>query len=472
MLETTTDLPKTRADLVARVVALIFFIQFLDSTIIATSLPQMADQFGVDPVALGSGFTVYMLAMAALIPPAAWVADRFGARRVLVVSLALFVVASVLCGLSTSLPQFLLARAAQGAAAAMMTPVGRLVVLRHAAKADVIHAVSIITWPALFAPVVGPIAGAWITTHVGWQWNFFVNVPIGAVGVALLVAFVPAAAPQPGARFDTVGFVASAVAVAALVGALETFSHKGHDGLAVAGLVAAAAVGAFAVRHLRRSAAPLFDLGVLAVREFALATLTAGMLGRIAVNATPFLLPLLFQVGYGLDAVATGGLMLVYFAGNLAMKTATTRVMRRFGFRTVLTVNGVLTTATIAAFGVLPPDAPHAVLLAALFAAGLARSMQFTALNTLTFAEVDGRHRGDAATLSSLLQQIAAVLGVALGVAAIRLAQVWHGGGAADATTAADFRAAFLVMAAAALVSAVGFLRLSPAAGDEVAGRA
>ena len=193
-----------------------------------------------------------------------------------------------------------------------------------------------------------------------------------------------------------------------------------------------------------------------------------GPFGRIAVNATPFLLPLLLQVGFGLSAVETGSLVLVYFLGNLAMKSVTTPIMRRFGFRTVLLVNGLLLACTIGAFAVIPADLARPALLVLLFAAGAARSLQFTALNTLTFADIDARHRSAATTLSSMFQQAAMVLGVALAVAAVRLAQVLHGG---EGEAAADFRAAFAAMALIALASAMGFLGLHPDSGDEVAGR-
>lgn len=460
--------PPDRSRIVAALVAAVFFIQLLDGTILATSLPQMAAAFDTDTVALGTGFTVYLLAMAAFIPPAGWLADRLGAREVLVAAVLAFAAASVLCGAATTLPGFIVARALQGTAAALMVPVGRNLVLQSTAKAGVMRAIATITWPALTAPVVGPFVGGWITTHFGWQWNFYVNVPLCLAAAILFLRLVPRQPRPAPRRFDWAGFALVSGSMLLVVGGLEALVARwpaAGAALLLAGLV----LGRRAFGHLGRTPAPLFDLEVLRIRTFALATLAAGSFGRIAVNATPFLLPLLLQVGFGLSPVETGALVLVYFLGNLAMKSLTTPVMRRFGFRSVLLGNGLILAATIGAFAVIPEDLPRPLLLALLFAAGATRSMQFTALNTLAFANIDPGQRSAATTLSSIFQQLAMVLGVALAVAAVRLAQALHGG--AGEAAAPDFRAAFAAMALLAAASAVRFLGLDPDAGDEIAGR-
>ena len=460
--------PSERSRAVAWLVAAVFFIQLLDGTILVTSLPQMAASFGTDAVALGIGFTVYLLTMAGLIPLAGWLADRLGAREILVAAVLGFAAASVLCGLSTSLEGFVVARALQGAAAALMMPVGRNLVLQSTPKSGVMAAVATITWPALTAPVVGPFVGGWITTHFGWQWNFYVNVPLCVAAAVLFLALVPRQ-PRPEPRpFDWLGFLLVSGAMVLVVAGLETFV-AGHAAPGAGLLATGLASGWLSVRHLRRARVPLVGLDVLAVRSFALATLAAGTFGRIAVNATPFLLPLLLQVGFGMSAVETGSLVLVYFLGNLAMKSVTTPLMRRFGFRRVLIVNGALLAATIGAFAVIPADLARAPLLALLFAAGAARSLQFTALNTLAFADIGPAERSAATTLSSMFQQAAMVLGVALAVAAVRFAQLMNGGGGDPVV--ADLRPAFAAMALVAAASAVRFLGLDPASGDEVAGR-
>lgn len=449
--------------------AVAFFMQMLDSTIIATSLPAMAKAFATDVVTLNIGFTAYLLAMAVFIPPAGWLAERFGAREVFLAAIGLFTLASVACGFSGSLVEFTAARLFQGASAALMTPVGRQLVLRDAPKAELVRAIATITWPALIAPVIGPLIGAWITTHAGWEWNFFINLPLGILGVVLVAFFVPRV-PAEGARpFDVIGFVLTGGALALTLAGLELSSSStggaGTLGLLAAGMLA----GFFAVRHLRRAPHGLLDLAVLKIPTFAFATLSAGTAGRLAVNATPFLLPLLFQVGLGFDAVETGSLVFVYFLGNLLMKSVTTPALRRFGFRRLLVVNGVIAALTIGAFAFVDGETPRLLVSALLIACGLSRSMQFTALTTIAFADVTSAQRSAATAISAMLQQLSQLLGIAVAAAVIRFASYLTGGGS-DAGMLPDIRAAFLFIAAIGLVSALRFLALLPEAGAEVSG--
>lgn len=372
-------LPLHRTRIVPTVVAVAFFMQMLDSTIIATSLPTMARDFSTDVVTLNIGFTAYLLAMAVFIPPAGWLADRLGAREVFLAAIVLFTLSSVACGFSGSLTQFTAARLLQGASAALMTPVGRQLVLREAPKAELVRAIATITWPALIAPVVGPLIGAWITTHAGWQWNFFINLPLGLLGVMLVAFFVPQAPAEEGTRpFDFKGFLLTGAALALTLAGLELSSASTGGWGALGVLAGGVLIGWFAIRHLRRAPHALLDMAVLKVPTFAFATLAAGTAGRLAVNATPFLLPLLFQVGLGLDAVETGSLVLVYFLGNLLMKSVTTPALRLFGFRSLLVANGVVAALTIGAFAFVDGQTPRLVLFALLIACGLSRSMQFT----------------------------------------------------------------------------------------------
>ncbi|MEJ1160604.1 MFS transporter [Prosthecomicrobium sp. N25] len=468
-----------RSRLVSATVAVAFFIQMLDGTIIATSLPQMAESFGTDAVAMSSGFTVYMLTAAVLMPPAGWLADRFGARRVFLAALAAFTAASVACGLSNSLAAFLAARALQGAGAALLAPVGRLIVLRSAAKQDLVHAIATITWPALFAPVIGPVLGSWITVHVGWQWNFFVNLPLGLVGIGLIAAFVPADRPEPVGRFDTVGFLASAGGLSLMLVGLELFvGRHGPEALSLGLALAGTLLGAAAIRHLLRTPQPLLDLSVFRVETFAVSTLTAGTFCRLAINATPFLLPLLFQVGFGAGAVEAGAMVFVYFLGNLAMKSVTTPMLRWFGFRTILVVNGILSAISIGLFAAVGAGTPQWLVALLLFAAGATRSLQFTALNTLAFADVEGPRRSAASTLAAILQQLSMLIGIALAVAVVRIAGILRSSeiydpaatGTETLATLADFRAAFLVVAALGILASLRFVVMPRHAGAEVSG--
>jgi EmrB/QacA subfamily drug resistance transporter len=457
-----------RAKIVALVVAVSFFMQILDGTIVTTSLPQMAASFGVQPVSMSIGITVYMLTMAAFIPLAGWLGDRYGARRVFMTSIAIFTAASLFCGLSSGLVEFVVARAIQGAGSALMTPVGRIIVLKNARKSELVQAIALITWPALTAPVIGPLLGSFITTYASWHWNFLINLPIGAIGMALVWRFVPEQREEDAGRLDLRGLVLSAAGLTLLLAALE-LSVKWHGGLLpILAMLAAGMVLSFmATRHFLRIDNPLLDLSAFKVHTYAVATLSAGTASRVAINATPFLLPLLFQLGFGLSSIEAGAYLLVYFLGNLGMKVVTTPLLARLGFRTVLCFNGLIAAVSIAACGFLSPATPLIVIYALLLTAGLSRSMEFTALNTLAFADINPVQRSSASTLSSMLQQVSLLLGVAIAAAVLNISVAFRG---LDNPGLADFRWAFLVIGAIGMVSSLRFLQLAPDAGAEVSG--
>lgn len=457
--------------LIPLIVASAFFMQVLDGTIIGTSMPQMAESFGVQAVDLSLGITVYMLFVAVFIPASGWLADRHGARNVFALAIGVFTLASLACGAAESLPQFIAARALQGIGGALMTPVGRLVVLRNTTKAGLLQATALITWPALIAPVFGPALGGFITTYASWRWNFLLNIPIGLAGIVLVLRYIPNVRDVP-RSFDLKGFVLSGGALACLLYGLESVSHAAAAPAHAAALcVAGCVLGGLAVRHFRRAATPLLDLSPFAFATFTQSTLGAGFGCRIAISATPFLLPLLFQLGFGLTPWASGLLLLAYFGGNLGMKTVTTPLLRRFGFRRVLVGNGVAGALAIAACGVLTPATPHWLMVAVLVLAGLTRSMQLTALSTITFADTTPAQRSAASTLSSMLQQVSMVLGVAAGVLLLRLPQAWQVEGQVPLAEV-HFRIAFAAVGLIGLLSALHFLRLRPDAGAEVSGHA
>ncbi len=457
-----------RSKIVALVVAVSFFMQILDGTIVTTSLPQMAASFGVPTISMSIGITVYMLTMAAFIPLSGWLGDRYGARRVFMASIGVFTAASLLCGLSDGLTEFVLARAVQGAGSALMTPVGRIIVLKNARKSELVQAIALITWPALTAPVIGPLLGSVITTYASWHWNFLINLPIGILGMALVWRFVPEQREEDAGRLDVRGFILSGAGLTLLLAALE-LSAKWHGGLAPVGamLVAGIVLSFMAYRHFMRVENPLLDLSSFKVQTFAIATLSAGTASRTSINAPPFLLPLLFQLGFGLSSIEAGIYLLVYFLGNLSMKTVTTPLLARFGFRTVLFFNGLIAALTIAACGFLVPETPRVVIYALLFMTGLSRSMQFTALNTIAFADITSAQRSSASTLSSMLQQVSMLLGVAIAAAVLNVSAAVRGLGDPGLV---DFRWAFVVIGAIGVVSSLRFLQLPDDAGAEVSG--
>jgi EmrB/QacA subfamily drug resistance transporter len=456
----------TGARRVALIVAAAYFMQNLDGVIINTSLPQMASVFRVGPADLNIGITAYILSTAAFVPLSGWVADRLGAKRVFAGAIVIFAVASLVCGFSQNLWQFSAARIVQGLGGALMAPVGRMVVLRSAEKADLLAATALITWPALIAPVIGPVLGGFITTYVSWRWNFLLNVPLGAVGVALVIAFVPNNSLVVRTRFDLPGFMLTSAALVAVLAGLEALSGP-HWSLAGLAVFAGLGLGAVAVRHLKLREGPLFDLAPLKTPTFTISTVDAGNLFRLTISAMPFLLPLMFQLAFGLTAWAAGLYVLAYFAGNLLMKTVTTPTLRRFGFRNVLIGNGVLVGASILACAALAPTTPVVIVVSVLLAAGMTRSMQFTSLATMTFADIDPHLRASSSTLSSILQQVSMAVGIAVGAVLLNVSQSLRG---AERLALADFRVAFFVFGLIAVAASALFLRLDADAGAEVSG--
>jgi len=454
-----------RRSALALLVAGTFFMENLDTTVITPAIPAMAASFAAQPVDLNTGVSAYMLTLGVFIPISGWAAERFGARRVFTFAIALFTLASLLCGLSTSLPQFVAMRVLQGIGGALMVPVGRLTVLRETPKKELVRAIAVLTWPALVAPVLGPPLGGLIADHGNWRWIFWLNLPLGLAALPLAWKIVPATARHRGKAFDWPGFLLIGSGLFGLMAAAEMLSRPDAAWLETAlALTAGAGLMSAGLRHLRRTARPMFDLDALKLQTFAV-SIWGGSLFRMGVSAVPFLIPLMFQIGFGFDAFSAGAMLMAVFAGNLIMKSMTTRVMRCFGFRPVLVVNGLLNAAMIGACALFSTDTPLWLMCGVLFVGGMTRSMQFTALNTIAFSDVPQERMSDANTLFSTAFQLAMGLGVALGAVAWRVGEtVMSGAGAAT-----PFRIAFLVVAAVSLLAVLDSARLKPGAGDHVA---
>ena len=452
--------------LIALLVAGSGFMELLDSTIITTAIPRMAQSFGVHPVDLSLGITGYMIMLAAGIPLSGWAAERFGPRTVFATAIALFTTASVLCGLSNGFWSFFVARVLQGTGGAMMVPVGRLVVLRVTPKSELMRAIALITWPSLTAPILGPVVGGFLTTYASWRWIFFLNLPIGLVGLFATLLLISNERPAGRRRLDATGAALSGFsAVAFVYGASLLGISSGSLALAL-GLMLLGGMGAWATfRHARHHPYPLIEFSALRVHGFA-ATVRGGSLIRIAINSAPFLLPLLFQLGFHRSPVEAGSLLLVLFVGNLGIKPFTTPLMRRFGFRSVLLVNGVILAATFFGFALLTKDSPLWIELPLLLFSGMARSTEFTAMNTLAFAEVPAAGITSANTLFNLAQQVTFGLGVAAGAILLRLGHFVLGGQAAVGA----FRFAFLGACLICLLGVIDFLGLTHSAGASVSG--
>jgi EmrB/QacA subfamily drug resistance transporter len=427
---------------IALLVAGAFFMEQLDGTVIVTALPQMAKSFGVAPVDLNIGMSAYLLTVAVFIPASGWVTDRFGARTVFAAAIVTFTAASVLCAASQTLWTFTAARVLQGIGGAMMVPVGRLIVLRNTEKQHFVRMIAYLTWPALAAPVVGPPLGGVITEYSSWPWIFLLNVPLGAAGLALALVLIPNAKGEGNRSFDWTGFALTGFASFGLMSSLEAIGRSTVDWLVTAPLIAAGlAAGVCAVRHALRAAHPLLDLRAFKVPSYAV-TVAGGVLFRLPISAVPFLTPLMFQLGFGLSPSDAGLLVLAVFAGNLGMKPATNFVLRRFGFRNTLIWNGWLGIATVFACGFLTASTPVTVVVAVLFLNGLTRSMEFTTINSLSFADLDPARMSGANTLFSMLQQMGNAMAVAGAAILLRAAGgVMHPDAAG--VTVGDFHLAF-----------------------------
>jgi EmrB/QacA subfamily drug resistance transporter len=452
------------------IVATALFMENLDGTVLSTALPAMAADLHEDPVALKLALTSYLLALAVFIPLSGWAADKFGARKVFRAAIVVFTLGSVLCGLSTTLFAVVLSRIVQGMGGAMMVPVGRLVILRTSRRSDLVRAMAWLTIPALIGPLIGPPLGGFVATYFHWRYIFWINVPIGILGVALTTRFIPDLREEEVWPLDIRGAILSGFGLSALV---FGFSIAGREAVAPLPLVVALlALGAGAllayVRHARGIATPILDLRLLAVPTFRAAVL-GGFLFRIGVGAIPFLLPLLLQTGFHLSAFQSGSLTFVAAAGAMAMKTTAQPILHAFSFRRVLIVNALLCTAFLVVNAWFTKDTPHWVVMAVLLVGGFFRSLEFTALNALSFAEIEPRDMSRATSFSSVGQQLSQSVGVAIGAAGLELARATHGGGALQA---GDFTLAFYAVAAVSAVSVFYFLPLRPTAGDELAGRA
>ena len=453
----------------ALIVASALFMEQLDSTVLATALPTMARYFDVSPSHMSIALTSYLLSLAVLIPASGALADRFGARTVFSAAIVTFIVGSILCAQAPNLPALVAARLLQGAGGAMMIPVGRLVLLRSVDKRDMVSAMSWLLVPALIGPILGPPVGGLIVTYLDWRWIFYINVPIGFLGLALAHAFIEntrSAARQP---FDIVGFILSGVALACLLFGFETLSRGvGETRVVLALLGAGLASGAAYVVYARRQRRllPILDLSLMRVRTFRISVI-AGSLSRITQGAQPFLLPLMMQISFGLSAAESGLLTFATACGSMMMKAAAAPVLRRFGFRTTLIWNGLFSSLLYAICAAFRPGWPHWAIFLVLGVCGFSMSLQFTAYNVVAYDDIPAERTAAANSFYTTFQQLMLSFGICTGALALTTSTLIGGH---SHVTAGDFSAAFLVVTAISLFASPICLGYSRNAGAEMSG--
>lgn len=460
------EVPTPAQRILPFIVGCALLMQMLDSTVVITALPAMARDLDSDPISMNITITSYLIAVAMFVPVSGWAADRYGARRVFIAAIALFTLSSLTCALSSSLTQLVMSRVVQGLGGAMMVPVGRIILLRTIPKHNLLKAMAFLSMPALIGPMAGPPLGGLLVTYASWHWIFLINIPIGLLGIWLILHYVkelPVDDEPP--RLDVIGFLLSAICMAALVSGFESLGHGGPSAWISLAIIGTGLItGALYVLHARRHPNPILDLKLLRIPTFRAAVL-AGNLCRFAVGATPYLLALLLQIGFGMSALAAGLITFVGAIGSLLMKMAAPRILNRWGYRHVLTINAILTGASLAACASFTPEMPGVIMLGILLIGGFFRSLQFTAVNTLAYADIPHSGMSRASSFAAMAQQLGISLGVGVAAEALSLSMAWRG---SDTLITVDVMVGFIVIGTMCALSSLAFWRLAPSAGESL----
>ena len=459
--------PRASARTVSLIVASAMFMEQLDGTVLATALPTMAHSFNVAPLHMNVALTSYLLTLAMFIPASGRLADRFGSRTVFRTAIALFTLGSVACAQAPNLPALVAARMLQGTGGAMMSPVGRLVLLRAVSKTELVRAMAWLMIPATIGPIVGPPVGGFIVTYLSWHWIFYINVPIGLAGIVLVTRYIEQMREPARQPFDLPGLLLAGSALACLMFGIEMASRGvGSRWLTLALVLAGALSAGLYALHARRHPRPMLDFRLMRIPTFRMSVL-CGTLSRIAVGAMPFLLPMMLQIGFGLSAVASGAITFVSSVGSLAMRLAAPWFLRRLGFRAVLVWIGLLATLLLAASAAFRPSWPLPLIYAVLLANGFFQSLQFMAYNTIAYADVPRAEMSAATSFYTTFQQMSLTLGIATSAAMLAgsMAMAHHAHAALI-----DFSVAFLGVSTISLFAPLLATRLDRRAGAELSG--
>ncbi len=458
----------TRERLVPLIVAVALFMENMDSTVISTSLPAIAADIGSSPLELKLAITSYLLALAIFIPASGWMADRYGARTIFRTAIAVFMLGSIGCAFSQSLPHFVVARFFQGMGGAMMSPVGRLVLIRTVGRQNLVNAMSFLTMPALIGPMLGPPLGGFITTYATWHWIFLINLPIGLVGIFLATRFIENVRADKVEPFDFVGMTLVGLGVGGLAFGMTVTGINFVPGTVIAALIAGGTAATVAyIIHAKRVPAPVLDLSLFKLPTFR-AGVGGGFIFRVGAGALPFLLPLLLQIGFGRTPFQSGMITLSTAAGAMMMKTAVPRILRWFGFRNTLTWNSLVASVMLMACAAFTATTPVAVMVAVLLLGGFFRSLQFTSVNTIAYADIEPHRMSRGTALVAVAQQLSQSVGVAVGALVVETVLRLRGH---NALSAEDFPPAFIVVGLIAASSTFLFATMPPDAGADMANR-
>lgn len=451
-------------------VGVVLFMETLDSTIVNTAVPAMAESLQVTPLSLKAIVVSYILALAIGIPVSGWLADRFGTRKVFMVAVALFTLASVMCGLALNAPMLVAARVLQGAGAAMMTPVGRLAIVRTFPRSELLSKMNFVIIPALIGPLLGPTAGGLIVHWWTWRWIFFVNVPVGLAALWMMRRHMPDYRSDSPRKLDVIGLILFGSGSALLSWLLEVFGEHRLDATSstLLLLLSLALLGAYAL-HAFRTEHPLLNLKFFRIRTFRV-SVGGGLVTRLGIGGLPFLLPLFYQLGLGMPAWQAGLLMMPSALAAMVVKAAAPHLLRRFGYRRVLTINTVLMGVNIGLFALVDQGTSLAVIVVLSFLVGAYNSVQFSSMNSLAFADVDDRNSNMANTIASTTQQLSMGFGLACG----SLLAGWYLGNLPQTDQIAvigALHAAFITLGAGTMLSSLAFWTLRPGDGHALTGK-
>jgi len=459
--------PESKPKIIAMIVGSAIVMQQFDATVITTALPQMAISLHTDPVRLSVAVTAYLLSLAVFVPVRGWAADRYGGRTIFRAAIALFTLGSIFCGFSQNITELTAARVLQGFGGAMMVPVGRLVLFRSVEKATLIGTMAYLQVPAQFGPVLGPPIGGFITTYFSWRWIFWVNVPLGLIGIALVTMFFDNPKEDTDRPLDWIGFVLTGASLFCLMYGIEAIGRGHGEILSVVILLAVgSALGALALRHLLHTPHPLLDLSIFRIATFRV-SVTGGSLFRAGAGTLVFLLPLLLQVVFGMSAFASGTITFATALGSMSMKMTARFALRRFGFRTVMIVDTVISAVTIFMCGFLNASMPVVLIFAFLLIAGFFQSLQFTATQAMTYADIEQPQMSTATSIAGMTQQLSRGFGISVVAVILNLSMVWRG---ASSLGTPDFMVAFGSAAVMALLCIPFCWHLPHDAASEVSG--